>query len=59
MYSDRASFVELKMSEDGPVQVEVFGFTRLHHPPNATMRVQNSQTHDVLKCWILLVSLDK
>lgn len=41
VYSDRASLVELKTSEDGPVQVEVLDLptvTCLLHPPNVTVQ---------------------
>lgn len=61
MYSDHASLVELKTSEDGPIQVEVLdspSVTCLLHPPNATVQngtKNDSQAHNVLKCWILFV----
>lgn len=63
MYSDRASLVRLRTSEDGPVQVEVLDsltVTCLLHPHNATTdRTVHNVTenvfwaHNVLKCWIL------
>lgn len=66
--SDRGSLVELKMNQDGPVQVEALDpptVTCLLPPPNATTAPtvrtgteHDGQTHNVLKCWILFVLMD-
>lgn len=66
MYSDNPSLVELKTSKDAPVQVlDSPTVNCLLHLPNATTAItlqngteNDSQTHYVLKCWILFVSMD-
>lgn len=62
VYSGHVSPAELKMSEDGPVQVQVLDAPtdcHLSTPPSQCDhqdgRENEGRTHNVLKCWILLV----